>query len=79
MQVEKITSPLPVKGLSKLTPWLVPVLLPVQVEKATVPVVPGVQATPISTPCEPESVAALVPETVIAPDVLVIPVAFPPI
>ena len=40
---------------------------------------PSKDYAPISTPCETESVAALVPETVIAPDVLVIPVAFPPI
>ena len=78
-QVEKTTAPLPVKpSPTKFTPLLVPPEPPLQLEKVTVPVVPGVHAAPNSTPCALATVAALVPETEIVPDVLsMTPTALP--
>ena len=78
-QLEKTTGPLPVKAVLKVTPWLVCPEPPVQVEKVTVPVVPGVQAAATAMPCAPVAVVDVpIPETVIDPDVLSItPTALP--
>jgi hypothetical protein len=79
VQVENTTSPLPVNAPLKLTPSLVPVLLPVQFENVTVPVVAEGQAAVMKTPCDPGTVVVLVPEIVIAPEVLwITPAMFTP-
>lgn len=78
VQVANTTFPLGVNELLKLTPWLVPVLLPVQFENVTMPVVAGVQAAATETPCDPVTVLVLVPEIVIAPEVLLITPAADP-
>jgi hypothetical protein len=78
LHVEKTTSPLPVKAVLKLIPWLAPVLPPTQLENVTAPVVAGVQATETMTPCDAAAVFVLVPEIVIVPEVLLITPAADP-
>ena len=71
-QLEKTTGPLPVKGDWRLTPLLPAASPPVQVEKVTVPVVPGAQDASTATPAPAVgAVLAPEPESVIDPEVLV--------
>jgi hypothetical protein len=76
-QLENKTGPPPVKTAPRWTPWLAPVFPPVPV-RVTRPEVTGDQGAVRETPCDPATVATLVPDTEIVPELLVITLAAVP-
>ena len=74
VQLAKTTGQTPVKTAPMLTPWQVVPVPPEQLANVTVPVVAGVQAAGTLTPWEEAPLDALLPPTVMIPEVLVIEV-----